>query len=625
VLAAIMVMAAENSAAIDVLTNNYDDFRTGANLNETVLNVANVKAETFGRLFSYAVDGAVLSQPLVVEQVRLADGSARDVVYVTTLNNSVYAFDAHKGDLPALWQKSLSELPGGTEGTAVGIFSTPVIDRSTQTLYVVAGMLEGSQPRYVLHALDLAHGREKMSGPVLMTGSVKVDSTLVPFDPDGNRLGVQRSALALAKGKVIVAFGGDFFEGWIFSYDGSDLRKAPDVFCTTCVSRVPAISGVDYRNADCTFIGPAGGIWQAGRAPVVDKDGMVYFFTGNKAHVINNGCTIPKNNSPCAACANDGGCVCKGIGMPKVCRGPDTCTANAARNSALFDVNESLIRLDAANGLRLTGWFRPGNWDVAGPNGLEVNDLDLGASGPVMIPGTSRLIGGGKEGVMYVLDIKAPASLCVPALTNTCLSSGAANPIQSFQIAKWPQPPNEYYRHLFGGPVIWSRPADQGGSLSFAWRQNDVLRAYRVTDKVEGCVPTPAGNLTTHECGGMAQGKDYLSGHPGGILTLSSRGPDAASGIVWASAIRMASGSGKLMAFQAVPDAATPIELTKIWDSELCAEDAMEGRSDFIPPTVANGKVYVATNANKVEVFGLIKARQCVQQVSPDLIGPMLQ
>jgi hypothetical protein len=84
-------------------------------------------------------------------------------------------------------------------------------------------------------------------------------------------------------------------------------------------------------------------------------------------------------------------------------------------------------------------------------------------------------------------------------------------------------------------------------------------------------------------------------------------------------------GPGKLMAFKAVPETTTPTQLTKLWDSELCEDDRLEGGSDFIPPTVANGKVYLATGASKVAVFGLIKPRPCVPQLLPDLSGPMMQ
>ena len=181
-------------------------------------------------------------------------------------------------------------------------------------------------------------------------------------------------------------------------------------------------------------------------------------------------------------------------------------------------------------------------------------------------------------------------------------------------MAPPPPPPHEYYRHLFGGPVIWSRPAAQGGSLAFVWRENDYLRSYPVSDKFEGCDTNSPAPTTSHNCPSSAQSKDFVDRHPGGILAISANGSDAATAIVWASVSRVMNGPGKLMAFKAVPEASTPTQLTKLWDSELCEEDRLEGGSDFIPPTVANGKVYLATGANKVEVFGLIEPRECAPQ-----------
>ena len=621
---AVFWVAVDGQAATDVLVNNYDNFRTGANLSEPILNVSNVKPETFGRLFSYSVDGAVLGQPLVVSGISILDGGLRDVVYVTTANNSVYAFDARGGSGAPLWQRTLTELPDGSAATTVGIYSTPVIDRPNRTIYVVAGLMQGSTAKYVLHALDLSDGSEKRSGPVVISGSVKVDSTLVAFEPTNTRIAVQRAALAIAQGKVIVAFGGDFFEGWAFSYDKSNLQAPPSTFCTTCVSRVAAISGIEYLDADCVFLGPGGGIWQAGRGPVVDTDGMLYFFTGNKAHVINSGCTIPKNDNSCAACSTAGGCLCKGIGAPKVCRGPDTCIAHEAEDHRLFDVNESLIRLNPGKGLELTGWFRPGNWLDTGADGLEVSDLDLGSAGPALIPGTKRLIGGGKQGVLYVLDT-TPASACVPSLTRTCLSAGSPNPVQSFQVAPPPPPPNDYYRHLFVGPVIWSRARGDGGALAFVWRENDYLRSYPISNQFDGCDTNAPPTTTSHNCPSSAQSNDFIDHHPGGILAISANGGDDATGIVWASTTRGIDGPGKLMAFKATAETSKPGQLTKIWDSDFCEEDQLHRGSDFIPPTVANGRVYLATGANKVEVFGLMQARECAAPPLQEFSAPMLQ
>jgi len=588
----------------DVLTQGYNGYRTGAQLEENILNVANVRAATFGKVASLPVDGYVHAQPLVVNSLAIEGRTAIDVVYVATGNNSVFAFDVTDNRYQLLWKRQLNAAPADGERHTIGIVSTPVIDRESATLFVVTGAIEGKKGRYRLHALDLRDGRDKFGGPVLIDGSVQIDDEVVGFQPTDKRIAVQRAALALANGKVIVAFGGDFFEGWVFSYDADDLLRPPSVFCTTCVSRMQSISKVDYLSAECTFLGPAGGIWQSGRGPVVDDRGMVYFFTGNKAHIVRQGCLIPEGNNACAQCSIPGGCSCGGVGQEKVCRGPDTCIANESRNRRSFDTHEALVKLDPGQGLKIAGWFRPDNWNAKGMHGLEFNDLDLGGSGPLLIPGTSHLIGGGKEGVLYLLDAD--------------LQQNRPTPLQSFAIAPPPNPPMQYYRHILGGPVLWSRPADQSGSRLFVWRLNDSLRSYRVTDHFEDCDRKDVQPTGSENCRSIAASKERINHHPGGILSISANGENGDSAIVWASTSFVGDGPGKLMAFGAMPDSVAPDRLEEIWNSDICAGDAIETGSTFAPPTVSNGRVYVATGADRVDVFGLMPERPCAKAPQPE-------
>src|SRR5262245_37859425 len=90
-----MLMAAPHTifAQIDVLTNRYDGGRSGANLAERTLTPANVNPSQFGRLYSYPVDGAVYAQPLYATGVTI-NGAVRNVVYIVTMNDKLYAFDA---------------------------------------------------------------------------------------------------------------------------------------------------------------------------------------------------------------------------------------------------------------------------------------------------------------------------------------------------------------------------------------------------------------------------------------------------------------------------------------------------------------------------------------------------
>jgi len=617
-----LLLAPVAASATDVVTNNYDAARTGANLSERILNPATVRSGKFGKLFDYHVDGPVMGQPLVVTGVAFPDGRTRDTLYITTASNSVYAFDADGEQATPLWQRQLNRFPDGRAAAPTGISSTPVIDRSTQTLYVVAGLDDGARRAFIVHALDLRSGADKMSGPALIQGSVRIGDQHIAFEPTATRIAVQRAALALAAGRLIVAFGGDFFEGWVFAIDPFDLGQPSSAFCTTCVSRVTAISRVDYLHDPCVFIGPGGGIWQAGRGPAVDRDGRVYFFTANKQHGLNRGCRIPAGSNACSQCAEPEGCVCVGARSTGVCAGPDTCIANEDRDSGAFDSNDALIVLDPRRNLQLAGWFRPENWNVGGEDGLEINDLDLGSSGPILLPGTDRVIGAGKQGVMYLLDTRLPAQGCKPGLQATCIAPQA---LQSFQVAPRPPEPNQYYRHVYGGAVLWPRTADLGGSRAYVWRVNDYLRSYRVSDRFEDCHADGAAPTTTHRCASLAQGTELIQSVPGGILTLSADGADPATAIVWASAYRTVRGPGRLMAFAAEPDPAHSEELPLLWDSDHCKEDGIESGSGFMPPTVANGKVYLAGDANSVAVYGLAEGKTCTEVPRVEGPGPLLQ
>src|SRR5438128_2236522 len=100
-----------------VLTYHNDLSRSGANLTETTLTHDNVNASTFGKLFSYSVDGQVYAQPLYVPNVTLPDQSVHNLVFVATQHDSVYAFDANNNDpnqgAGLLWQDSFVDPANG--------------------------------------------------------------------------------------------------------------------------------------------------------------------------------------------------------------------------------------------------------------------------------------------------------------------------------------------------------------------------------------------------------------------------------------------------------------------------------------------------------------------------------
>src|SRR5664280_3161972 len=180
---------------------------------------ATVTASAFGKLGVFPVDGQVYSQPLIVSGLSIPGRGTHNVVFVSTMHNSVYAFDADAmSPVSTLWQVNLgSSVPAlllyGSDGdiaNEAGILSTGVIDLQRGVLYVVADTLVGGTPVFYLHALDLATGAERLNGPVALTASVpgtrseaRPDGT-VPFDPMQH---IQRPGLLLATNLFSIAFG----------------------------------------------------------------------------------------------------------------------------------------------------------------------------------------------------------------------------------------------------------------------------------------------------------------------------------------------------------------------------------------------------------------------------------
>jgi outer membrane protein assembly factor BamB len=198
-----------------------------------------------------SVDGDVYAQPLVF--------GAR--VYVATENDSVYALNAATGAV--VWQRSLGtavpsgDLPCGDISPTVGITSTPVIDTASGRIYAVADVLSAGAVSHELFALDAA------------TGSV-VTGFPVTVDPPGQdpKAVLQRAALALDGGRVIVPYGGNSgdcstYHGWLVSVAESGAGPA-------------ATFEVDSAPGELQ-----GAIWGAGDGPSQDAAGHLFVETGN--------------------------------------------------------------------------------------------------------------------------------------------------------------------------------------------------------------------------------------------------------------------------------------------------------------------------------------------------------
>jgi hypothetical protein len=341
-------------------TFHNDTSRTGQNLNETVLTPANVNAASFGKLFAYTLDGMTFASPLYVANVNVPGQGYHNVVYVATENDSVYAFDADGLSTNPLWQVSFINPAAGvttvpaadTQETGdipneIGITSTPVIDPTTGTIYVVAATKEvsGTTTSYVqrLHALNITNGTEKFSGPRVIQATVpgtgpSSQGGQVPFDPLREN---QRAGLLLADGVVYLGFSshGDNppFYGWVLGYNAANLQ--------------PEMAYNSTPNAG------EGGIWMDGDGPAVDAAGNIYFITGNGEFDANTG-------------GQDyGDCFVK--------------------------INPSATVLD---------YFSPYVQAT-----LDAGDLDLGSGGVLLLPDQTgaheyEMVSAGKGGAIYLVD-----------------------------------------------------------------------------------------------------------------------------------------------------------------------------------------------------------------------------
>lgn len=267
----------------NVLTGRADASRDGLYPNETYLTTANVNVTTFGSLYAYNVDGYVSAQPLYVSGVNVG-GTTHNVVYVATEHDSVYAFDADNPGSP-LWQVSLippgiGTVPINIQGcagvsmlTEVGILGTPVIDLSSNTLYVVAKVYFGGASKnstaFELHALDITTGAEK-GGPTEIKASVNSINGTVNFSPLSQ---LQRPALLLSNGTVFIAFGSNGCDqkdhGWLLAYNAGTLQN-----------------GVFNSSPDVV---QGSAIWMSGDGPAADSAGNIYLVTANGDFDVNTG------------------------------------------------------------------------------------------------------------------------------------------------------------------------------------------------------------------------------------------------------------------------------------------------------------------------------------------------
>jgi hypothetical protein len=255
-----------NTSSGAVLTYHNDDARDGAFTQETTLTTANVNSTQFGKIAAYAVDGQIYAQPLYLPAVTIA-GASRAVVYTVTQNNTVYAFDATGTQSAPFWKINLGThvTKNDAEGVNpyVGILSTPLIDATTNTLYLVSET-SGTPVPFYLHALDVTSGAEKFGGPVAINASVTgTEGTGTSHTITLGTDCYQRMGLALdpVTNSIVIPFG-SCTHGWVLAYDKTSLHQ------TAVFNDTPNDNG-------------GGGLWASGGAIAIDDiTGDLYLMSG---------------------------------------------------------------------------------------------------------------------------------------------------------------------------------------------------------------------------------------------------------------------------------------------------------------------------------------------------------
>jgi hypothetical protein len=570
------------SSASNILTGQYNGFRTGANSSETILTPSNVTASDFGYLYSLPVDTApVFAQPLVFHNLTINGTQYCTVVFVATMDNYIYAFNGDEPPTqaaPYIWKSAQFGTPvtyGPYIGfTTMGIMDTPVIDANNQILYFVSlaqesGGLAGWT--YRLHAISLTTGTEffpanqAAPGGVVISGSVPGDGDdstggMVPFIAAQEK---PRAALLDVNGTIYTAFGfgnptsetesSGHYHGWSFAY------KSCLAGSLTCATDPPCFTGSNCGLQQISILvttpnSHAGGIWMSGRGPASDGAGNVFLSVGN-------GCKYDVN--------------------PALC-GPD-------------GYSESVLNVTNLD------FYVPNATTIAQ---LDYNDEDLDAAGILMIPpvapatASKYLLAGAKTGTVTLLN-------------PTGLAAQSGNPVQAFQstaaTAECPANLPVYGEPALGtksnpgtcdelhSPVYYSRGST--GYL-YVWGYFDALRAYSFnTSGQEQFNPTPVATYS----GASKPGN-------GGLLAVSSNG--TASPILWAVTGTTNFAKGSLSAYRLWnPETNAPV-LSPLWDSSDNGVSFFSVQR-FTSPVVSNGKVFVTTpstdaNGNtQILVYGL--------------------
>src|SRR5271156_125653 len=519
------------AAQVNVYTRSNDNSRTGANLQETILTPAIVNSTNFGKLFTIPTDGQIYAQPLYVSNLAIAGGT-HNVVFVASMLNTVYALDADTG--ATLWTQNYGSpiIPQDVEFDQNISWATRLGILGTPVIDPATNYMyfvSGSQPADGTKVFSYNLNAIDITTGLPVNGS-PVAITATYSTPDLTSPLVFNPQMQNPRPGLALA-NGNVYIAFASHEDAPPYNGFVMAYSTSTLAQTAVYSD--------TTIGTLGGIWNAGQAPAVDAAGNLYISTGNGSFG-----TTPNN---------------------------------------LVQTGNSFIKLSPS--LLLLDYFTPYNSAT-----MNTSDLDLGSAGVLLIPNTSYVLGGGKQGVLYLTDVNAMGEF----------NASGDQVRQEFQAVY-----GVGTSHIHGGPVYFD--SDQNGPTTYVWGENDVLRGFLFNATTGLLNPTPFATSTmtapvTNNDGAM----------PGGFLAISANGQS--NGILWASTpyndnAVVKTVQGVLYAF----DADT---LNLLWsDKTTDARDEIGYFAKYVPPLVANGKLYMATfgalgttnGSGALVVYGLLK------------------
>ena len=518
-------------AQVNVYTRSNDNSRTGANLQETILTPANVNATNFGKLFTIKTDGQIYAQPLYVSNLAIAGGT-HNVVFVASMMNTIYALDADTG--ATLWTQNY-----GSAIIAQDVEYDQNISWATRIGILSTPVIDpATNIMYFVCGAQPADGTKQFSYKLnaidITTGSpvhgspVTINATY--STPDLTTALVFNPKMQNQRPSLALA-NGNVYVAFSSHEDAPPYHGWVLAYSTSTLAQTAVYSD--------TTTGTLGGIWNAGQAPAVDAAGNLYLSTGNGSFG-----KTPNN---------------------------------------LVQTGNSFVKLSP--NLELLDYFTPYNSAT-----LNTGDMDLGSAGLLLIPNTSYVLGGGKQGVLYLSDSNGMGEF----------NSSSDKVRQEFQAIY-----GKGTSHIHGSPAYFD--SDQNGPTTYVWGENDVLRGFLFNSTTGLLNTTPFATSTmtapvTNNDGAM----------PGGFLSISANGNS--NGILWASTPY--NGNAVVTTVQGVLYAFNADTLQLLWsDKNNDARDEVGYFAKYVPPLVANGKLYMATfgpagtsnGSGALVVYGLLK------------------